>query len=57
MIKIEGKLCNGCGICKEICPVDGIKIIDGKAVANEQCIDCGTCIASCASGAISPAEN
>lgn len=57
MIRIDGKLCNGCGICKEICPVDGVRIIDGKAVANEQCIDCGTCVSSCPAGAISQGES
>lgn len=57
MIKIDEKLCNGCGICKEICPVDGVRIIDGKAVANEQCIACGTCVSSCPTQAISLPEN
>jgi len=52
MIKIDNKLCDGCGTCKEICPVDGVRIIDGKAVANEQRIDCGTCIGSCPAQAI-----
>lgn len=57
MIKIDSKLCDGCGTCKEICPVDGVRIIDRKAVANEQCVECGTCISSCPTKAISQSEH
>ncbi|HOW59248.1 MAG TPA: 4Fe-4S binding protein [Candidatus Omnitrophota bacterium] len=53
MIRIEETLCDGCGICKEICPVDGVRVINGKAVANLKCMDCGTCISSCPPQAIS----
>lgn len=52
MIKVDSKLCNGCGTCKEICPVDGVRIIEGKAVPNEQCMDCFTCMGSCPTQAI-----
>jgi NAD-dependent dihydropyrimidine dehydrogenase PreA subunit len=53
MVKIDASKCNSCGTCIEICPVEGVKIIDGKAVANEQCVECGTCINCCPTQAIS----
>ncbi len=57
MVKIEASKCNGCGICIKICPVDGVTIINAKAVVNEQCVECGSCINPCPTQAISPNEN
>jgi ferredoxin len=43
----------GCGTCEEGCPVEAIKVEDGKArVDEEACVDCGTCIEECPEEAI-----
>lgn len=52
-IFIESKLCVGCGDCVAVCPVDAIRIIDGKAIIDAAaCIDCEICIRSCTYDAI-----
>ena len=56
-IFVETNSCVGCGDCLEVCPVDAIEIIDGKAVIDaEKCIDCEICIRSCTYDAIRKAE-
>ena len=52
-VAIDAKKCNGCGLCRDVCPVGGIKIEDGKAVISEECIECGACVSECPNGAIS----
>jgi len=52
-VKVDLSKCDGCGQCLEVCPVEGIKIENGKAVATEHCIDCGSCEAVCTSHALS----
>jgi aryl-alcohol dehydrogenase-like predicted oxidoreductase len=39
--------CLGCGKCEKRCQQDGIKVIDGMAVPNENCILCGYCATVC----------
>src|SRR4030066_945628 len=46
-IKVDGKTCTGCSLCKKVCLYDAIEIIDGKAVINENCVFCGACIETC----------
>ena len=56
-IFVETNNCVGCGDCVEVCPVNAIEIIDGKAVIDaEKCIDCEICIRSCTYDAIRKAE-
>ena len=38
--------CNGCGICKVVCPYDRVRIFKGKAVI-EECEECGICLKFC----------
>ncbi len=49
-------LCNGCGLCVQVCKDFGIRIVDGKAQSTEQplfgCIGCGHCMAICPHDAI-----
>jgi len=53
MVKVDASKCNGCCECIGTCPVDGIRLVNGKAEANEQCIECGACIGICPAQAIS----
>ncbi|MBO4330455.1 MAG: 4Fe-4S binding protein [Oscillospiraceae bacterium] len=51
--KIKPDDCVGCGVCKDNCPVECIKEVDGKCVINaDECVGCGTCMANCPSDAI-----
>ncbi|MCP3923050.1 MAG: 4Fe-4S dicluster domain-containing protein [Desulfobacterales bacterium] len=57
MSEINNDLCNGCGKCAKICPVNAIALIDNKHVANKKtakldtsiCLGCGICIGVCKS--------
>lgn len=41
---IKTDLCNGCGLCKITCPVQAIKIIEQKAIIdNNLCVECAVC--------------
>ena len=43
----EGE-CKGCTVCVTTCPVEAIRVRDGKArILAERCIDCGECIRRC----------
>lgn len=57
-IYIDVSKCNGETACLKVCPVDAIRIRQGKAKLLEaQCIDCGECVKACKSGAIIPLTN
>jgi heterodisulfide reductase subunit A-like polyferredoxin len=50
---VNEELCNGCGLCVEICPFSAIDLEDGKAIVNKAlCKGCGLCSGTCRSGAI-----
>jgi len=51
--KVDKTKCNGCGTCKDICPVDAIKIENEKAVISDECVECGACVNQCLKEAIS----
>ncbi len=48
--------CKGCGICVNVCPVNGaIKMVSGKAqINNSICTRCGKCMEACPTNAIRP---
>ena len=54
MVKINKKLCAGCGNCVEACPFEVLKIKNGKAVVAkpEKCQKCGACMSVCPNNAI-----
>jgi ferredoxin len=49
-------LCNGCGLCVQVCKDFGIRMVDGKAQPAEHplfgCIGCGHCMAICPQEAV-----
>lgn len=52
-LKINAQLCSACGLCKSVCIRDNIEI-DGTAFELENnCFECGHCMAICPEGAIS----
>ena len=55
--KVDASKCVGCTICVQKCPVDAIKMINGRAVIDaSKCIGCGICAAQCPFGAIYEVE-
>ena len=54
IIKIDEKLCNGCGSCVQGCNEGAIQLINGKAVMISElyCDGLGACIGECPEGAI-----
>lgn len=49
--------CSGCGLCIDVCPVDAISLIDGRAVIDMSvCLECCSCLDTCPLGAIHEEE-
>jgi iron only hydrogenase large subunit-like protein len=47
-VTLDKEKCQGCTNCIKLCPVEAIRVHDGKAkIIEERCIDCGECIRSC----------
>ena len=44
--------CGGCGKCVQRCPLNNIKLIEGKPVWGSRCTHCMACIAGCPNEAI-----
>ncbi|UCD57548.1 MAG: 4Fe-4S binding protein, partial [Candidatus Hydrogenedentota bacterium] len=52
---VDPEKCRGHMTCVRHCPTQAIRVRGGKAVISEElCVDCGTCISVCPSGAIVP---
>ena len=51
--KVYSEKCDGCGECADICPMEAIKIDNGKAVVSEECTECGACVDECPKEALS----
>lgn len=56
MIKANGftvtDKCTGCGKCAERCPLNNVKLVNGKPVWGKNCTHCMACIAGCPNEAI-----
>jgi len=46
--------CDGCGICKRICPVNNIYMKEDKPKWNDHCAGCMACLHWCPKQAIQP---
>lgn len=52
--KVNAALCTGCGSCVDVCPVEAISMVEGKAVIDTSvCANCRVCESECPVGAIS----
>ncbi|PLY01779.1 MAG: ferredoxin [Desulfuromonas sp.] len=57
-IVVDKEKCQGSGECVKACPVDAIRLVDGKAVIDhERCDLDGICIPACPHGALDFSEN
>ncbi|MFW9941277.1 MAG: indolepyruvate ferredoxin oxidoreductase subunit alpha [Candidatus Thorarchaeota archaeon] len=46
-MEIKADVCNGCGQCVIVCPVQAIKMVDKKAFIDEElCVECSVCYRS-----------
>lgn len=50
---VDSNVCQGCGICAEVCPTDSIAIDRFATVNQITCLACGSCVEACPEGAIS----
>lgn len=39
--------CSGCGKCEKLCPLNNVKLQDGRPVWGSSCTHCMVCIAGC----------
>ena len=52
-MKVNKDTCIGCGACVDMCPVQAITLVDGKASINPDiCVSCGSCVGTCPANAI-----
>jgi heterodisulfide reductase subunit A len=52
--RVNERICSGCGLCVEVCPMDARHLDLEKAVAMVDpwlCAGCGACVAACPNGA------
>jgi len=49
---VNEKTCSGCGTCIDVCPIEAIRLENGKAIISLACNDCGACPRVCPEGAI-----
>lgn len=51
-LKISADKCVGCGVCTQLCPLQNLKLVDGKAQAKGKCTMCYRCVNHCPKQAI-----
>ena len=44
--------CSGCGLCESLCPLNNVKLVNGKPTWNGSCTHCMACICHCPEKAI-----
>ena len=52
-LKVDQRLCSGCGDCVAVCAVEALSVVDNVVVVQqEECIECGACVDECPFGAL-----
>jgi len=51
-LNIDKSKCIGCGLCGKICPMENLKVTNGKAESKGKCTMCYRCISNCPKQAI-----
>jgi len=53
-LEFDGNLCNGCGMCVNVCPHAVFKLENKRAVLADKgaCMECGACAKNCEPKAI-----
>ncbi len=47
-VRVDPEKCDGCGVCVESCPLDALRLEDGKPVMRyDECWYCGACVEDC----------
>jgi Fe-S-cluster-containing hydrogenase component 2 len=55
VVWVDAARCTGCGACVEVCPVEAIALLEGRARVDEGlCNGCGACAGACPEDAIQP---
>jgi len=49
---VDDEECTGCGLCREVCPVDAILINEVAIIDSSRCTACLACVRQCPQGAI-----
>lgn len=49
---VDRSMCNGCGMCEQVCPADAVKVTYVAHVNSERCTGCGICVKNCSQNAI-----
>lgn len=58
MLYINRDLCDICGTCVAVCPVDAISVSEFQVtIDNDKCISCMNCVTVCPVKAISEVNN
>ncbi len=54
-LKLDDDLCNGCGMCINVCPHNVLAIVDRKInIENkDSCMECSACVKNCPQEALS----
>jgi Fe-S-cluster-containing hydrogenase component 2 len=53
MYKVDVEKCSARETCMDICAVEAISMVDGRAFIDvDECIECGSCAAECPEEAI-----
>jgi ferredoxin len=51
-LEIDKAVCDECGTCISVCPVDALELTNDLKVDPELCIECGNCVKVCPVGAL-----
>jgi digeranylgeranylglycerophospholipid reductase len=52
MLILDPRLCNYCGGCVSVCPVEALRLEETRITISEACLDCGYCVSACPMGAL-----